>query len=348
MKKIGKGSYGEVVTDGEVAIKKFQSLTDLIRESFCAVYFSRDCPDTVQIHGCDFDKLTLTMDLWSCSLQSILDKKLLQSKDLTLASKHAIFSSILKGIANIHNKCLVHADIKPGNILCNKELTKAVISDYGLSSINFSAKISCTSPAYKPLKASHNHRSYDMFAICLIGLEIFTSFYVTKRYTKSELRSVVRRYHLEDRLKSCLLEMLTENPRECILAEDAHERLYNTTVSFPKLSAVSVHLPDSKVKKYIKEETINFFATHSIRRPERCYKCILLICGSLFGESDLSNERIVRYTYVMFYVFSIVFGKKVPLAIIQKNINVKGTKEISLTLATILENSYVLKMMYAP
>ena len=52
---------------------------------------------------------------------------------LDIACFRTFFRQILSGIGHLHDKKIIHRDIKLENILLDKNHTKAVIADFGLS-----------------------------------------------------------------------------------------------------------------------------------------------------------------------------------------------------------------------
>ena len=74
--------------------------------------------------------------------------KTLAKKRTPLARKLNIIKGILKGLAHLHSYDIIHKDLSPGNILCNKDGSQAQIADFGLSELLEDSHACAATPSF--------------------------------------------------------------------------------------------------------------------------------------------------------------------------------------------------------
>src|SRR5437868_852553 len=104
---LGEGGFGEVILRDGKAVKKFERLRHIIHEYAAAMYL-KGCPYIVPVHGADFKRYEMTMELFHGSLSKWL------RKERTEQQKLVAFRETLRALVYLYDLSLVHGDIKPG------------------------------------------------------------------------------------------------------------------------------------------------------------------------------------------------------------------------------------------
>ena len=344
MKVLGKGGYGVVVSDGTHSIKKFEEHRLMLREVFATAYM-KDSKYIVKIRKCNYDKLEMRMDIWNCSLDAILLRSVAGIEKLNEQQKHKIFKDVLSGISDLHERSLVHADLKPGNILVNKARTQAVLSDLGLASIAHRARVDLTTDGYCSTEIVYYHRSHDMFSLVLIALQLFYDYRVTYRPSRETLKGEVEKIVKNQKIKKCLLRMIPENPLKTVKASDVLKYLYKKEIPSPPAYRIEyVDLLEPATTKKISKRIRKLCDKYEIRRSLKCRNCVLSILARI-GELD--NKKINIYCATMVFAFSIIFGKRMSVKNLTDEIGNSTIQEVNAVLGTITGCSEVLHYMYA-
>lgn len=139
LSKIGEGSFGSIYkginarTNETVAIK-IESVNDNIKllknESIMYQYLNRiEGIPRIKWFGKDDYNYYMVIDLLGISLQSLLD----HYKKISLKTTLKIGIKLIRLLKTIHEKGLVHRDVKPDNFLFgkNNELSQIYIIDFG-------------------------------------------------------------------------------------------------------------------------------------------------------------------------------------------------------------------------
>jgi len=140
--KIGEGTFGTIYkgtnirTKEQVAIKveQINNRTKLIKNESNIYQYLKDCKfvPNIKWFGKDTNNYYMVINLLGDSLNVVKEKQ--QQSVLTLKQTLQIGVQIIIILEQIHNKGLVHRDIKPDNFLfgLNNNVNKLFIIDFGL------------------------------------------------------------------------------------------------------------------------------------------------------------------------------------------------------------------------
>src|SRR5204863_5548131 len=103
-----------------------------------------------------------------------------------------IINHILKGLIEIHDRGLLHGDIKPSNILINYSPLKAVIGDCGFVSSTRYAKITCTAPRYREKEVQYDY-GHDMYSFGITLFEIFSNTKLNEQFGYRQIEGIIER-----------------------------------------------------------------------------------------------------------------------------------------------------------
>eukprot|EP00917_Polyrhabdina_sp_WS-2016_P009822 GHVP01021567.1.p1 GENE.GHVP01021567.1~~GHVP01021567.1.p1 ORF type:complete len:596 (+),score=78.95 GHVP01021567.1:476-2263(+) len=142
---LGKGSYGNVYkcrnisTQKEVAIKTvLYDINECLNEARIMQGLQYNCPESVEF----ITELlgTFRYNTYLCMIFELFDTDLYTlnkttniEKEYGLSGMKKISRSVIKGIKILENEQILHRDIKPNNILINKDSLKVKIADFGNS-----------------------------------------------------------------------------------------------------------------------------------------------------------------------------------------------------------------------
>lgn len=323
---IGKGSYGEVTIREGKAVKKFSKLSHLIQE-YTALKYLTDCQYIVKSTGVNFAKLELYMDLYDCSLRNWLEDNE-KNPRMDRQDLMKLTHDIIYGLIELHDRCLSHADLKPGNILIRKHPLGAVLGDCGFVSIAKYAKVDRTAAIYRDINIEFTQK-HDIFSLGICLLEIHGNIRLNRQpKTYDELKDVINTKITDARLNKVIYNCLREDKSGRPTAKTILYRLFNerpTSWLKPDLTPIKSNLvlDPTKMKdiysismdnrlhiRAIMKRAANQFGiyrtkkgfgaivtyieTHNTDPETYClYSAItLMILSSLFGASGF-NERAV-------------------------------------------------------
>lgn len=209
---LGTGAYGKVIRRNGSAVKQYSEgkLPCLVQE-YAALKYLSDCKYIVHAKDVDFANLELSMDLYDLSLRDWLLQQDLQK--LSLGTVLPILRDILLGLVELHDRNLAHGDIKPGNILMNKNPLKVVLGDCGFVSIAKYAKNNRTAKVYRDPIVSYDS-SHDMFSFGICMLELIGKVRLYRQRGYEELRKIVVDYVSDAKYKKILLSLLSSDHQE--------------------------------------------------------------------------------------------------------------------------------------
>ena len=145
IRRLGGGGFGEVwlandkTIDKEIALKiiptKLEEVTKLLEEARIGNKFNHQ--NLLQIHYADIiqdDDKTYTLIAQDYQENGTVEKLLNAHNFLIIPDLLKILKDVLLGLEYLHNGNVIHNDIKPSNILLDKN-SNGILADYGISGI---------------------------------------------------------------------------------------------------------------------------------------------------------------------------------------------------------------------
>ncbi|MEM2987121.1 MAG: protein kinase family protein [Nitrososphaerota archaeon] len=307
---LGQGSYGKVFIRDNKAVKKFGKLSHLIQE-YTALKYLSDCDYIVHARGVDFKNLEIHMELYDLSLRKWLQEHD-DDKDYFFYINN-IIHDILMGLIELHDRNLVHGDLKPGNILVRLKPFKVVLGDCGFVSIYKYAKVDKTAAVYRDPVVSHN-TSHDMFSFGICLLEFLTKIRINKQASYSELQQITKEKVTNKEYRRIISSLLSENKDR---RPTAREVFYFFFRSSPKpwsfLSIVPEDFSNSKLvvpldtkdRDYIYNSMKKTCAQYNINRGKKGYGALVIYISSHF----VPYEMYMLYIGVTVMILSSIFGE---------------------------------------
>ncbi|PKU80660.1 putative leucine-rich repeat receptor-like serine/threonine-protein kinase [Dendrobium catenatum] len=199
--KIGEGGFGSVyrglLSDGTmIAVKQLSSKSTQGNREFLneiGMISALQYPNLVRLYGCcvEENQLLLVYEyLENNSLANALFGPEKYELKLDWLTRQKICVGIARGLAYLHEESMlriVHRDIKPTNVLLDRELNPK-ISDFGLAKLNenehthISTRVAGTMGYMAPEYATRGYLTLkaDVYSFGIVALEIITGKSVTK------------------------------------------------------------------------------------------------------------------------------------------------------------------------
>ena len=164
MEQLGKGAqanvYRAIWNGTEVALKESVFANEYLADSVMEVlqqeitlHASLRHPNVLAFFGLARDETSVYMitEKMDVSLDTIIFTKKKLS-ELKRRQKVFIARVMIKGLVYLHEMSIVHADVKPANVLLNKDITSVKLCDMGLSRVKLTIVESTTQ---SPVKGTH-------------------------------------------------------------------------------------------------------------------------------------------------------------------------------------------------
>ena len=209
---LGRGGTGEVykayhpALARDVAIKTIHTFSD---DPKAIARFRREAqiiaalrhPNIVQVHDFDIADGTFFMVMEHVagqSLQSYLKPIHARGETLPLAEALTLFQTICRAVIYAHNQGVVHADLKPANVLLNSS-NQPILVDFGLSrlagheSITHSNALTGT-PAYMSPEQCKSQGSDERSDIYSLGVMLFEMVTGTLPFTGDSIVAIILKH----------------------------------------------------------------------------------------------------------------------------------------------------------
>lgn len=118
------------------------------------------------------------------SLESIIEEHASRGETVDLGRALLILRAIARGLGAVHERKLVHRDVKPGNIVIEKDTGRPVLVDFGLArrakSSNPRMTTTAGTPSYMPPEQARDTdgtrttAASDIYALACTAFELFT------------------------------------------------------------------------------------------------------------------------------------------------------------------------------
>jgi serine/threonine protein kinase len=294
---LGQGSYGKVIAKNGKAVKTFKKMNHLIQEYLAGRYLY-DCPNVVSVNNFDLDNLEMEMKLYSGNLREWM------SGNHNFDTKMDVCRQILTGLIYIHQRGLVHGDLKPGNIMMD-EKNRVYIGDLGFVSLAPFSKVERTASVYRDINISHGPE-HDMFSLGVIMIELFGDLKIRKQSSYKELHKLCRKKIKNNKVKDVILNLTSESHKERRTAEYLLNDLFDVRINIESKSFIISEI-DTNSKAAILMK--NIADIYDIKRAKRGYRllennsllgavAIMVILSSIFGKSGFDvKEATEKYDF---------------------------------------------------
>ena len=118
------------------------------------------------------------------SLESVIEEHAARGETVDLGRALLILRAIARGLGAVHERRLVHRDVKPGNIVIEKDTGRPVLVDFGLArrakSSNPRMTTTAGTPSYMPPEQARDTdgtrttAASDIYALACTAFELFT------------------------------------------------------------------------------------------------------------------------------------------------------------------------------
>lgn len=210
---LGSGAYGEVHVRDGMAVKSFHNIEKLkkmhphrksipdittpsfIRECMALCYLNEN-PHIVQVFEFDAEKMEISMELCNGDLREWKTRNM--GKEKYFDTVYIYLRQIMKALVAMHDRGMVHGDIKMSNILvCSNG--EACIGDLGFSTLAPYSAVYYTAEPYRDphMKA---HPCHDVYSFACTAYQLLTGKSISYR-EKDGSRRAFRGNELRDRVE---------------------------------------------------------------------------------------------------------------------------------------------------
>jgi serine/threonine protein kinase len=346
---LGEGSYGQVIAIDGLAIKKFSKINHVIQEAF-ALFYLEDTNYCVHIEKIDLYKKEIGMQLFDCSFRDYISK----DPECSDVKRMAIFKDILLGLIELHDRRLIHGDLKPGNVLISINPLKAVLGDCGFVSIESYAKNERTAAPYREMEIEHSYK-HDIYSYGMCMIAIMGKVHLNKQYSYSKAARLCRGSVMNDKFKKLVLRMINQDKTVRPTAREILDILYNQ--DYPRWSITREFFNSYNVPIVDEEQSVRLFtfmtetcSKYKLGRSGKAYALLLYILGT----NPISKEYDTLFAIVMLlivgsvYSFENKFTIDSAMSLAKKNGYKVSERAICKIAEGIITNNLYAKMFFCP
>ena len=310
---LGKGSYGEVQAIAGEAVKSFKDLPSMVQE-YVALRHLRDTQYIVHINHGDLVNRQIFMELYDCCLRNwieTVDHDKPKYHDDTMKILH----DVLQGLVELHDRGLIHGDLKPGNILLRLSPLGAVLGDCGFVSVYKYAKVEHTAPVYRD-SSTRRDIHHDMYSLGVCMLELLGNVKVNQQIDYQRMREGVWRNIHDTHMRDIICNLVSERREERRSARQLLDILYGTGVPVVQILTMDY---DTILTTINGEECLVPAADrHSIRNvmqqhyeAGKCTRTKVGYCALIYylHTHQISSREYSLYTSCTVFILTSLFGR---------------------------------------
>jgi len=256
------------------------------------------------------------------------------SYDKSESQKRFVLCDILKGLVEIHQRGLVHGDIKPGNILitgrskrkadvsgsgtledseADKPKYKAVIGDLGFVSLAKYSKVRRTAAAYRDIKPKEDP-AHDMLSLGVVMVELFGNCRANGQMGYGELKNFANRnLRNNDEMRKICLRLFKKKHRKRPSSDQILKEIFGMTIedalrgdslsisTLPDISSGLGKEESDEVEKYMQE----YGSKHTINRIYRGFAAV----KAFIAIKEIDKKKFKFTCCCMLMILSSLFGK---------------------------------------
>lgn len=352
MKKIGNGAYGTVYLQDGIAIKEFSSPgtgKSMITEVVASKYLEK-CPNILTINDFDLENRRHYSKFYDSNMKQFirsvsgLDEEqlklsrrphrltneerlnLISLSTMTQEEKIIKMKTIFDAVVYMHQRDIVHCDLKPSNILYDKEKEEFVIADLGFVLPSKYTKCNRTAKHYREPEPK-NHVSHDIYSLGIIMIEFLCNVSIRKIYNFDKLESFCCIYNKN--IKNLVVSMINPNYEERPTIRKIYYVLYGIRIAKRNPTFVN---------KTIDDKMLNIIKINKVGNRNRCYQLQLYI------ESKYKLDKMKSIYYSM-YICSLLFGGNVSARILMEKVNIKSQTMLE-KVSVLLKDKNIAKILY--
>lgn len=306
-KALGSGTFGKVYRRNGMAVKVFNDNKSFIQEYAMLSYLSMtSCQHLVSMKDVDFDKKEIFMDLYDMDLRTWI-------KNFSNPNMYRrVLSDILKGLIELHDRGLAHGDLKPHNILVNRENWKLVIGDCGFVTVAHLMRTSKTSPRYRDPEEipDFNHDIYSFGMSIQHLLDRKLNYAEDGFYFQMYQRCIDPDRSKRPTARELFSELTNQNPPKVWNPSSLSSEKISTS-KYRFFCEKIIDMQSSKKEKFKRGQKICIGLSMILRNQEydhleleKYLQCALILGFSLFGGKRIYLETVhkrKKYEYEEMY-----------------------------------------------
>lgn len=310
--ELGEGGFGLVKSVNGKAVKYFQKLSYLVAE-YAALNLVKDCPFIVNPVGIDFGSMSLSMELCETNMRKWLKKqrKWISSRAVSKAVREErtkefesdcreIMEDVLRGLIYLHDRNLLHSDVKPSNILLIRRNGKigAVLGDCGFISRKEYARTAQTTAVYRDRYHTQTY-AHDIYSLGITFLEMYGEF-LTRDTSEMEIMALISR-RVPSQYQGLVKKMIGP-PTKRPTARQILKELYGYSYNSDFVGINHLWKKGKDLKEY-RNVAAKFAKQKGIIRGMKAFNAV-----SYFLSTQLPSMTPLHFIAASFYICRSTFG----------------------------------------